>query len=129
MFQQLISKNGLSTGPGAGADKPSWPQTPLATFLISGEATQGKAAVLETVQRKGQEPPYHSHPETDETYHVIEGELTFSVDGKLIPAPAGTTVFIEQGKIHSFTVETESANMLILVMPAPAGKGLNLSKR
>ena len=122
MFQQLISRNNLSAVPGAGADKSDWSQTPLATFLISGEATQGKAAVLETVQRKGQEPPYHSHPETDETYYVIEGELTFSVEGELISAPAGATVFIERGKLHSFTVETESANMLILVMPAPAEK-------
>ena len=122
MFQQLISKNGLSAVPGAGADNQGWFQTPLASFLITGEATKGKAALLETMQRKGQEPPYHSHPETDETYYVIEGELTFSVDGELIAAPAGATVFIERGKLHSFTVETESANMLILVMPAPTEK-------
>jgi quercetin dioxygenase-like cupin family protein len=122
MFQQLISKNGLSAVLGAGADNPDWSQTPLASFLITGEATQGKAALLEMVQRKGQEPPYHSHPETDETYYVIEGELTFSIDGETISAPAGATVFIERGKMHSFTVETEIANMLILVMPAPAEK-------
>lgn len=122
MFQQLISKKGLSAGPGASADNQGWSQTPLASFLITGEATQGKAALLEIVQRKGQEPPYHSHPETDETYYVIEGELTFSVEGELISAPAGATVFIERGKIHSFAIETESANMLILVMPAPAEK-------
>jgi quercetin dioxygenase-like cupin family protein len=104
-------------------DTSAWFQAGLLTgFVITGETTQGKAAVMEAVQIKGQEPPRHSHPETDETFYVIEGKMTFYIDGKTIPAPAGTSVFIERGKEHSFTVETETANTLILLMPAPTGK-------
>jgi quercetin dioxygenase-like cupin family protein len=122
MFQQVIAKNMISALPGVPADNPGWSQTLLSNFLITGEHTQGKATVIEVMQRKGQEPPRHCHPETDETFYVIEGELTFSVAGETISAPAGTTVFIERGKEHSFTVETETANTLILLMPAPTEK-------
>lgn len=115
MFQQATTKNGISALSGVGTDYSVWKQTPLASFVITSEDTHGKAAVMEAVQRKGAEPPYHRHPETDETVYVIEGKMTFYVDGEQIPAPAGTTVFIERGKEHSFVVETEMANTLILL--------------
>jgi quercetin dioxygenase-like cupin family protein len=119
MFQQTTSKNGSSVVPGLEVNSSAWSQTPLASFIIPGEATQGKAAVMEAVQRKGDEPPAHSHPETDETYYVIEGQLTFTVAGKTISAPAGASVFIERGQEHSFVVETDTANTLVLLLPAP----------
>jgi quercetin dioxygenase-like cupin family protein len=103
-------------------DMGGWVQTPLSNFLIAGEDTQGKAARIEAVQVKGLEPPYHSHPEANETFYVINGKLTFFIAGETISAPAGTTVFIEQGKKYSFTVETETANTLILLTPAVSEK-------
>jgi quercetin dioxygenase-like cupin family protein len=72
---------------------------------------------MEAVQVKGNEPPYHSHPEADETFYVINGKLTFFIAGETVSAPAGATVFIERGKKYSFTVETETANTLILLTP------------
>lgn len=99
---------------------PVWVQTPLSNILIGSEATRGKAAVMEAIQVKGYEPPPHSHPEADETFYVIDGKMTFFIAGETISAPAGTTVFIERGKEHSFTVETETADTLILWLPAVA---------
>jgi quercetin dioxygenase-like cupin family protein len=122
MFSQANSNNGIAAVPNVGVDNSVWSQTPLANFVITGEATQGKAAVMEAVQRKGQEPPRHNHPETDETFYVIEGKMTFNVAGQTISAPAGTTVFIERGQEHSFVVETDTANTLILLIPAPTEK-------
>ena len=95
-----------------------WSEGPRSSFLITAEATQGQAALIEAVQQRGFEPPAHSHPQTNETYHVIEGEMTFTVNGQSISASAGTSVFIERGQEHSFTVETETANTLILLTPA-----------
>lgn len=122
MILQANSNEVLAAGPNAGEANPAWPQTSLASFVISGETTQGKAAVMEAVQRKGQEPPRHRHSEIDETFYVIEGKITFFVEGETISVPAGTSVFIERGKEHSFIVETETANTLILLTPAPAQK-------
>lgn len=93
---------------------------PFANFVISGEATQGRAALMEAIQHKGAEPPRHRHPETDEVFYVINGKMTFTVDGEVIPASAGTTVFIERAKEHTFVVETETAHTLVLLLPAPA---------
>jgi quercetin dioxygenase-like cupin family protein len=103
-------------------DMRAWDQTPLSNFLITGEDTQGKAALIEAVQVRGNEPPYRSHPEADETFYVINGKLTFFIAGETISAPAGASVFIERGKEYSFTVETETANTLVLLTPAVTEK-------
>jgi quercetin dioxygenase-like cupin family protein len=95
-----------------------WSEGPRSSFLISGEDTHGQAALIEAVHRQGQEPPAHVHPVTDEIFYVMEGEMTFYVDGESISAPAGTTVFIGRGKEHSFQVETTTANTLTLLIPA-----------
>lgn len=122
MFLQVQSNSGITAAANVGENNRAWSQTPLTSLVISGRTTRGKAALMEAVQKKGQEPPRHRHPETDETFYVIEGQMTFSVEGETISAPAGTCIFIERGQEHSFTVETETAHTLILVMPAPAEK-------
>jgi quercetin dioxygenase-like cupin family protein len=118
MFSLENSNNMIAAVVQNDVDMRDWVQTPLSNFLITSEDTQGKAALMEAVQVKGNEPPRHSHPETDETFYVINGKITFFIAGETISAPAGTTVFIERGKEYSFTVETETANTLILLTPA-----------
>jgi quercetin dioxygenase-like cupin family protein len=122
MFTLENSTSIITAVKAGGAAAFGWAQTPLSTFLIRGADTQGQAAVIEAIQVKGLEPPRHSHPEADETYYVIAGKMTFFIAGERISAPAGATVFIERGRVHSFVVETEMANTLILVTPAPPEK-------
>ena len=113
MFQQEISTHTALNVANTG-----WSQTQLSSFLITSEETQGKAALLEAVQTKGNEPPRHSHQDTNEAFYVIDGKMTFYVEGETIAAPAGTTVFIGRGQEHSFTVDTATANTLVLLTPA-----------
>lgn len=119
MLQQVISNNHM-TWKVAGIDtnNSGWSQSSLASFLISSQTTRGKAALIETIQRQGNEPPRHSHAEADETFYVMAGQMTFYVEGETISAPAGTSVFIERGKEHSFTVDTATANILVLLTAA-----------
>jgi mannose-6-phosphate isomerase-like protein (cupin superfamily) len=51
---------------------------------------------------EGPSPPLHVHPRHVESFYVLEGELTFTVDGRTVPAPAGTWVQVPPGVPHTF---------------------------
>ena len=91
----------------------------LLTFLATGQDTQGQFALQEQVGRKGNVPPPHIHHREDETFYVIEGEMTFSIGERTIKATPGTMVFAPRDIVHSFTIDSEQVR--VLVMNAPAG--------
>ncbi len=74
---------------------------------------------MEQMGRHGNVPPPHIHHREDETFYVIEGEMTFSVGGRTIKATPGTMVFAPRNVAHSFTID--SAQVRILGQLAPAG--------
>ena len=59
-------------------DRSVWYSGSLFTFLATGEETQGQFALIEVVARKGNAPPPHLHHREDETFYVLEGEMTVS---------------------------------------------------
>jgi catechol-2,3-dioxygenase/quercetin dioxygenase-like cupin family protein len=89
----------------------------LMTFLATTEDTQG-LALIEAVGIKGNVLPRHIHHREDETFYVLEGELTASVGDRTIKATPGTMVFLPRGVAHSFTIESEQLRMLMLLTPA-----------
>ena len=91
----------------------------LLTFLATGQDTQGQFALQEQVGRKGNVPPPHIHHREDETFYVLEGEMTFSIGDRTIKATPGTMVFAPRDVAHSFTIDSEQVR--ILVMNTPAG--------
>jgi quercetin dioxygenase-like cupin family protein len=92
----------------------------LLTFLATGEDTGGQFALMEQVARKGNAPPRHIHHREDETFYVVEGEMTFSVGDETIKATPGTMVFAPRDVAHSFTIDSEQVRILVMVAPAGA---------
>lgn len=92
----------------------------LLTFLATGEDTKGQFAMMEQVTRKGNVPPRHIHHREDETFYVVEGEMTFAVGDRVIEATAGTMVFAPRDIAHSFTIDSEQVRILVMVTPAGA---------
>jgi quercetin dioxygenase-like cupin family protein len=92
----------------------------LLTFLATGEDTRGQFALMEQIARKGNVPPRHIHHREDETFYVIEGEMTFSVGDRTIKATPGTMVFAPRDVPHSFTIDSEQVRVLVQVTPAGA---------
>jgi len=101
---------------------------------LDGGQTGGRFAVFEALFPRGAAPPLHSHPQ-DETFYVLEGELTaWVVEPELVAgddggAPAwvelraqrlgvGAMVCAPGGVPHSFRVESETARMLVISTPA-----------
>ena len=50
--------------------------------------------------RPGQRWEDFAHP-TDELVLVLDGEMEFEIEGQLYPPPAGDTLFIPAGAVHS----------------------------
>ena len=51
----------------------------------------------------GQTHPAHVHKLKEETFHVLSGDITFTLDGKKHEAKPGEVVVVERGVDHSFT--------------------------
>jgi len=90
----------------------------LATFKATAEQTGGQFSLVEQVAPRGVATPFHVHPEDDESFYVIEGELTvYLEDDQPISAPAGSFVHIPGGARHAFQVDSQTARWLDLTTP------------
>jgi len=88
-------------------------------FLAGGEQTGGAYALAEAIVLPGGGPPPHVHSREDESFYVLEGEVTFTVDGRDTVAQAGTFVQAPRDIPHAFENRTSTpARMLILCVPA-----------
>jgi quercetin dioxygenase-like cupin family protein len=119
--QNLVSGEVVAFGAGRQSlERSVWYSGWLLTFLATGEETRGEFALMEQVARKGNVPPRHIHHREDETFYVVEGEMTFLVGDKTIKATAGTMVFAPRNIPHSFTIDSEQVRILVMVSPAGA---------
>tara|TARA_R110002073_G_C9382433_1_gene573109 strand:- start:529 stop:1014 length:486 start_codon:yes stop_codon:yes gene_type:complete len=89
-------------------------------FLATGEETGGKYAMWEAIVPPGGGPPPHIHSREEESFYILEGEITFHVGDERIVATPGTFANMPVGSLHSFKNETDKTARMILSV-APAG--------
>jgi quercetin dioxygenase-like cupin family protein len=63
-----------------------------------------------------QGPPPHSHPGAEETFHVMEGEMEFTVDGAVHRVGPGTTLHVPRGIVHHFKYVGDGATRFSTVL-------------
>jgi quercetin dioxygenase-like cupin family protein len=68
----------------------------------------------------------HVHAEEDDAFYILEGELTFEVDGEEIVAGPGTFVLVPPGVRHGFTNHADTP-VRMLNLHAPAGFDLRIA--
>ncbi|HEY3050605.1 MAG TPA: quercetin 2,3-dioxygenase [Gaiellaceae bacterium] len=103
---------------GAGEGEAIWFFGTLGTLKASGEHTGGAFTLIEQEGRNSVATPLHVQMDDPESFYVLEGELTFFVDGgEPIPAPAGSFVHVPAGVPHAFQVESDTARWLDLTTP------------
>jgi quercetin dioxygenase-like cupin family protein len=92
---------------------------PMAWFTAQFQlkASHPELGVCELNVTPGVEPPLHVHAREDEWYYLLDGEVTFHVGGEDHRGQPGSFVFFPRGVPHTFTVEGESARMLLLNAP------------
>ena len=88
-------------------------------FLATGEDTNGKYSLIEALVGPGGGPPPHVHSREDEGFYILEGEITFTINGERVVATAGMFANMPVGTPHSFKNESNKpAKMLVSVAPA-----------
>ncbi len=99
-------------------ERARWYMGGFLTFIATAKDTDGKFALIETIMRKGLEPPGHTHTREDECFYVLEGEILFTVGDKQTLAKAGDYVYMPKNIPHSFKIQTDTAKYLLQVAPA-----------
>src|SRR5438552_14483080 len=86
--------------------------------LASGQQTGGAYSLSEIRVSPNNGPPPHIHSREDESFFVIEGEVTFEIGDEKIVARPGTFLLGPRGIPHTFKNTGESpARLLVLVIP------------
>jgi len=89
--------------------------------LLRSEETGGHVAMIEIgaspERRKG--PPLHHH-EFDETFYMLEGELTFRLEDELFTRRAGQLAFAPRGVPHTYA-NLSGGHARALLVCTPAG--------
>ncbi len=85
--------------------------------IISPEQTDNKLALLEFTLSKGSEPPPHIHTREDESFYVLDGEVSVTIDGKTTILRQGEGLFAPRNIPHSFKILTERATLMNLITP------------
>jgi len=77
--------------------------------------------------RKDNCPPRHIHRNEDESFYILEGEITAWIGDQTIRGTAGTLIFSPRGAPHSFEIHSDEIHsdrvcMPILLTPGWAGR-------
>jgi len=100
-----------------GAD-PLWFIGGLVYVHLDGEQTGGAFTLAERRARHGDMPPLHLHHRDDETFHVLDGEITVYAGEQTIAVTAGETALAPRGVPHTYRVESETARWFLILSPA-----------
>lgn len=91
----------------------------LYRYLATGDETGGAYAMIDATVPPGGGPPPHVHSREEESFFVLEGEITFRLDDQTIVAGPNTFLNMPIGSVHSFKNESGlPARMLITLAPA-----------
>ena len=85
-------------------------------FMATSEDTNGKYAMWEAIVPPGGGPPPHVHSREEESFYILEGEITFQIGEERVVATAGTFANMPVGTPHSFKNESnQPAKMIISI--------------
>jgi mannose-6-phosphate isomerase-like protein (cupin superfamily) len=87
--------------------------------LLRSEQSADQVAVVEGAVPADWEGPSLHHRDFDEGFYVLEGELTFEVNGQRITAKRGGFAFAPRGSHHALaSFGQQDARLLITCTPA-----------
>lgn len=103
-------------GPGEGDSV--WSLGGRFTVKLDAVLADGGFMLVEALAFRSTEPPLHVHQREDEAWYVLDGQMTFYVDDRVLVAPSGSFVFAPLGLPHTFTVDVEPTRVLVFASPA-----------
>ncbi|KAL2623545.1 hypothetical protein R1flu_003750 [Riccia fluitans] len=96
-----------------------WAFGVLVTMRLLGHQTGGTISSFEDEVLPGASAPFHYHTKEDETFIMLEGNLTWIAGEKEHAVSNGAALFIPRGTPHSFRNDSgKKARMLVIYTPA-----------
>ncbi len=89
-------------------------------YLATGKQTDGQYFFFEGLIPPGGGPPPHIQTREEEGFYILEGEITFWIEGEKITAPKGTFINVPKGVKHNFKNENRSPGRMLFFF-SPAG--------
>jgi quercetin dioxygenase-like cupin family protein len=91
----------------------------LINVLLAGRDTSGGYSVMLDRTEPNCGPPLHRHNREDEFFQILDGQFRFEVDGQMIDAGPGSSVYAARGTAHTFqNVGSTVGRMLVITQPA-----------
>lgn len=91
----------------------------LLTFKATGAQTDGDLLLFEVWMPQGKATPLQVHPDADETFYVLEGEVRVHIDGTEDRTVSnGSVVVVPRGTPHAFAVISPATRLLVIMTPA-----------
>jgi len=94
-------------------------------FLARTQHTPRFNLSIITIQARREGPPIHQHAAEDDSFLMLDGELTFIVDDEEVVAGPGTFVLVPPEVPHTFANRSDEPARFVNVH-APAGFDLRL---
>jgi mannose-6-phosphate isomerase-like protein (cupin superfamily) len=89
-------------------------------FLARSQDTPRFNLAVITIAPWRDGPPVHAHVGEDDSFYVLEGELTLVAGGEEVVAGPGTFVLVPPGVEHTFANRSDAV-VRVLNVHAPAG--------
>jgi quercetin dioxygenase-like cupin family protein len=91
----------------------------LAIYLADGEETSDSYSISEWwLDARQSGPAPHSHDVNDDIFYVLDGTMTFYIQGQTIEAPKGAFIRIPAGVVHGIGNNSDSrAGVLNIFIP------------
>lgn len=90
------------------------------TVMLDGRKTGGQCTSFTETTPPGGGPPPHFHEREDEWFYVLEGCVSFFVEGKWTDANAGDVVFTPRQSVHTFKNNGDQPTRM-LIHTSPSG--------
>lgn len=94
-----------------------WWKSGRVTVKAGGAEESHAFSQIEVDDPRGTGPPLHLHHNEDETFYVLEGEVTFLVGDERSDLAAGDYLFGPRGIAHAYVVRSKRARMLVTASP------------
>jgi quercetin dioxygenase-like cupin family protein len=89
------------------------------TVMLSGTETDQRLTVMFDITPPGGGPPPHVHSKEDELFLVVEGRVSFFVEGGWTEVAPGGAVYLPRGTAHSYqNTGTTPCRQWILTTPS-----------
>ena len=89
-------------------------------FKAVADQTGGDFSLMErTLPPGGRRPPAHRHVNCSEAFFVLDGQISFVLDGEDLTGGRGDFLLVPRGTAHTFgNASPEPARLLVLHAPA-----------